>query len=174
MIHLLSPAQCLGYVAFVLGVAAFSQKSDRRLKLLNAGECVAYAIHFALLGHPSASASAMVSAVRSFLSVRSRSPFLAMLLIGVNITVGVVFSRSGAGWLPVIASAAATVAIFVLGGIPMRLVLLACTFLWLVNNVLCRSVGGVALESTIAVASVTTIVRLALSRGRMPVVRGST
>jgi hypothetical protein len=174
MIHFLSPAQCLGYVAFVLGVSAFLQKADRRLKLLNASECVAYAIHFALLGNPSAAASALVSAVRSFLSVRSRSPLLAAVLVAANIMVGVMFSRSGAGWLPVIASATATVAIFVLSGIPLRSVLLGCTLLWLVNNVLCRSVGGVALESTIAVASVSTIIRLALSRGRDPVVRGST
>jgi hypothetical protein len=36
----------------------------------------------------------------------------------------------------------------------------------LVNNVICRSVGGVLLESTIAVASISTIIRLFAERGR--------
>jgi hypothetical protein len=161
-----SPAQCVGYVAFVLGVAAFLQTADRRLKLLNGTQCIAYGVHFALLGNPSAAATSFVSSARSYLSVRTRSPLLAVFLVTVNLAVGLVFSRNGAGWLPVIASSAATIAIFVLSGIPLRLVLLACTFLWLANNLLCGSVGGVLLESTIAVASVSTIIRLAAARGR--------
>jgi hypothetical protein len=163
----LSPAQCVGYVTFVLGVAAFLQTVDRRLKLLNGVQCIAYGIHFALLGNSAAAASSLVSSVRSFLSVRTRSPLLAALIVAINIVLGLVFSRGGAGWIPVIASSAATIAIFMLDGIPLRLVLLGCTVLWLVNNFLCRSVGGVLLESTIAVASVTTILRLAAARTRM-------
>jgi hypothetical protein len=41
-------------------------------------------------------------------------------------------------------------------------VLLSSTACWLTNNVLTGSVGGTVLESLIAAASVTTIVRLAL------------
>jgi vacuolar-type H+-ATPase subunit I/STV1 len=161
----LSPAQCVGYVALILGVAAFLQTADRRLKLLNGVQCIAYAIHFALLGNPTAAASSLVSSARSFLSVWTRSLFAAALLVTANLIAGMVFSRGGAGWIPVAASSAATVAIFLLSGIPLRLVLLGCTCLWLVNNVLCRSVGGIVLESSIAVASVSTIIRLAARRG---------
>jgi hypothetical protein len=161
-----SVAQCLGYVAFVLGVAAFLQKDDRRLKLLIACESLVYAMHFALLGNPPAAASALVSSVRTVLSLRTRSLIVAAVIVGVNLAVGVLFARSGAGWLPVVASAAATVAVFVLQGIRLRFVLLGCTALWLVNNVICRSVGGVLLESTIAVASISTIIRLFAERGR--------
>jgi hypothetical protein len=31
-----APAQCVGYIAFVLGVASFTQHDDRRLKLIMA------------------------------------------------------------------------------------------------------------------------------------------
>ncbi len=52
------------------------------------------------------------------------------------------------------------IAIFTLDGIPLRLLLLCSTALWLVNNVLSGSVGGTILESLIATASVSTILRM--------------
>ncbi len=54
------PAQILGYVALVLGVAAFSQKSDTRLKVLISCEGFVYVAHFILLGNYPASCSAAV------------------------------------------------------------------------------------------------------------------
>jgi hypothetical protein len=45
-------------------------------------------------------------------------------------------------------------------------VLLASTALWLVNNVLSRSIGGTLLESLIAAASVSTILRMLAERRR--------
>ena len=171
--QIFSPAQCVGYVAFVLGVTAFLQRSDRRLKGLNAAECVAYGVHFFLLGNPSAAASALVSAARNGLSLRFRSPLLAALIVCVNVLLGTLFARSGAGWLPVIASCAATVAVFTLSGIPMRLVFLGCTLLWLANNILSRSIGGTLLEAAIAVVSISTIVRLAVSPERVPAAPGA-
>ena len=55
-----SPAQCIGYAAFVLGVGSFMQTDDRRFKLFMAGECFAYVLHFALLGNPTAVASSCI------------------------------------------------------------------------------------------------------------------
>lgn len=162
--HLLSPAQLAGYAALVLGVSAFLQRSDRRLKLLMAAECLAYVVHFALLGRPPAASSAAVSGVRAVLSVRFRSPWLAAASVALNVALAVALSTRGAGWIPVVGSSLGGVAVFTLRGIPMRLVLLASTALWLTNNVLAGSVGGVVLESLIAAASVTTVVRLALAR----------
>ncbi len=162
MIHALSPAQLLGYVALVLGVAGFLQRDDRRMKLLVTGECLAYVAHFALLGVPSAASSAAVSAARMGLSIRFRSAWLAALTVAVNVALAVAVSTHGLGWVPVFGSSLGAVAVFTLRGIPMRLVLLASTACWLANNVLAGSVGGTVLESLIATASVTTIVRLAL------------
>jgi len=155
-----SPGQCVGYIAFILGVASFLQKNDRRLKGFNAIQGLAYAAHFLLLGSFPASASALISAFRSFLALRTRSLWVAALVIGVNVAVGALLVRSSAGWLTVIASCLATLAVFMLQGVPMRLVLLVCTFLWLANNILCGSIGGTMLESTIAVINVSTMIRL--------------
>ena len=158
--QLLSPAQLLGYLAFVLGVSAFLQTNDRRLKVLLASECVAYAAHFALLGNPTAASSAAVSFTRVLLSLRTRSRRLAVVVIAVYLGLGAVLVRSPAGWLPVVGSSISTWALFTMHGIRMRLLVLTSTLLWLANNLLSGSIGGTLLEGVIAVASISTIARM--------------
>lgn len=156
----LSPAQCVGYVAFVLGIAAFLQKSDRRLKFLNASECLAYTLHFFLLGNAAASISSLISCGRSFLAMRYRSPFLALLIVALNIGIGLVVVKGWTGWLPVAGSCTTTLAVFLLRGVTMRIAILGATLLWLANNIVSGSIGGTSLETLIAIANFTTIVRM--------------
>ena len=166
--QLFSLAQCVGYVAFILGVGAFLQKVDRRLKFLLASESLAYSLHFALLGNFSAAASALISCFRSLLSMKTRSPWLAALIVGVYLVSGIAFARSAAGWLPVIGSAVATLAMFFMRGIPMRLVLLSSTLMWLANNIISKSIGGTLLEFCIAIINISTIIRIFRSPGTEP------
>jgi hypothetical protein len=105
MIDWFSPAQCVGYVAFVLGVGCFLQSDDRRFKLFMAGECLAYIVHFALLGNPTAVASTSVSLLRSLLALRTRSLWVVALVIALNVGLGLAFvgqpragGPEGAGW----------------------------------------------------------------------------
>jgi len=157
----LSPAQLLGYLALVLGVSAFLQRDDRRLRLLLVAECAAYGLHFALLGNPSAAASVSVSAARNLASLRFRTAWLAAASVAANVALAVALGTHGRGWIPVVGSCLGGIAIFTLEGIPLRLLLLTSTALWLTNNVLSGSVGGTILESLIAAASVSTVVRMA-------------
>ena len=159
---LFSPAQMLGYVALVLGVSAFLQKSDTRLKALIAAESLAYVAHFILLGNFPASGSALVSCLRMLVSLKSRSGWWLGAFLVISVAIGLAFAKGAVGWLPVAASCLATVAVFRLHGVVMRSVLLVCTLLWLVNNILSGSVGGTVLESIIALINLTTVVRLAL------------
>ncbi|WP_242392274.1 YgjV family protein [Anaeromyxobacter oryzisoli] len=162
--QLLSPAQVAGYVALVLGVTGFLQRDDRRLKLFVSAECFVYTLHFALLGRPPAASSALVSGVRTLASVWFRAAWLAAVAVAVNVGLALALSTRGLGWLPVAGSCLGAVALFTMQGIPMRLVLLASTSMWLANNVLSRSVGGTVLESLIALSSISTIVRLIVAR----------
>lgn len=157
---LLSPAQLVGYVALVLGVAAFLQKCDTRLKVLIAAESIAYVVHFILLGNYPASGSALVSCLRNLTSIKSRAPVWIAVFIAINVTIGATFAKGFTGWLPITASCLATWAIFRMSGVAMRIVLLVCTLLWLANNILSGSVGGTVLEAIIAGVNLTTIIRL--------------
>ncbi len=157
----LSIAQLAGYVALFLGITAFLQKSDQRLKFFNATQGLVYALHFVLLGNTPASASALLSSARSFLALRYRSWVLGGVIICVNIGLGAAFSRNAAGWLPVIGSCIATVAIFTMRGIPFRCVLLCSTLLWLVNNIFSGSIGGTVLEVANAGLNIWTMTRMA-------------
>lgn len=161
--QLFSPAQVVGYIALALGVTAFLQKSDQRLKFYNATQSLVYALHFVLLGHLPACASALVSSLRSFLALRYRSLWLGAVMIAANLGLGAVFARSAAGWLPVIGSCIATYAIFKMRGIPFRLALLSSTLLWLANNIVTGSIGGTVLELANATINISTMIRMARS-----------
>lgn len=164
--QLLSPAQLSGYAAFVLGVTAFLQRKDRRLKLFLVGECVVYVVHFTLLGNLPAASSAGVSGVRTFLSIRLRSRWLALIFMAIYLGIGIALDTTGVRWLPVVGGGVATWGMFVLHGTRMRLVVLASTVLWLINNILSGSIGGTVLEAFIATASLVTIVRMIVEARR--------
>lgn len=156
----LSPAQCFGYLAFVLGVASFLQTNDRHFKLYMTAECLAYVVHFALLGNPTAVASSLVSTTRSLLSLRTRSVWVALAVVAVNMGLGLALVRQPSDWLPLLASCLGTLALFLLHGVPMRLVMFCGTGLWVANNLIVGSIGGTALELTVAAVNLWTITRL--------------
>jgi hypothetical protein len=149
----LSFPQLFGYAAFVLGINTFRQKNDKHFKLYMTGECIAYVIHFFLLGNPSASASALVSAGRSALSLYTRSIWVAIGVIVINVILGASLVEHWWNWLPLAASCIGTLALFLLSGIRMRLVMLIGTALWIVNNLASGSIGGSALEMVIFVVN---------------------
>jgi hypothetical protein len=156
-----SPAQCVGYAAFVLGVASFMQKDDRRFKLFMAAECFAYIVHFALLGKPTAVASSTMSLLRSVLALYTRSAWVACFVIAANLALGITFATRASDWLPLGASCIGTLALFLMEGIRMRVAMLCGTGLWIANNIVAGSVGGTALEVVIAVVNLMTIRRMA-------------
>lgn len=164
--QLFAPAQLVGYLALVLGIAAFLQKKDQRLRFLNATQCLVYAVHFYLLGNAPAAASTSVSSVRSFVSIRYRSRILAVFFVGIILSLGIHFAASPSGWLPIISSCVSTVGMFLFRGVALRLILLGCTLLWLINNVLSGSIGGTILEVLIGTINLSTIVRILLDRSR--------
>ena len=159
-----SAAQCVGYVAFVLGVGSFLQTDDRRFKLYMTGECLAYVAHFALLGNPTAVASSAISTVRSFLALRTRSLWVAMVVLAANIGFGLAIATKWTDWLPLVASCLGTLALFLMRGIPMRLVMLCGTLCWVANNLIAGSIGGTALEVVVAATNIATMVRMARSK----------
>jgi hypothetical protein len=144
-----SPAQCVGYVAFVLGVGGFLQRDDRRFKQFMAAECLAYIVHFTLLGNPTATASSAVSMLRSVLALRTRSRWVVAFVLALNLGLGLSLAHRASDWLPLTASCLGTLALFLLEGVQMRALMLCGTALWIANNLIAGSIGGTALEIAI-------------------------
>lgn len=155
-----SPAQLVGYLAFCLGVVAFSQRIDWRLKLLVALECMAYTGHFYLLGNNTAAVSASLSAMRMFAALKTRSPYVAVFFLVANLALGLAVATSWTACFSIMAGLSGTVAAFFLKDIAMRALLLGATLCWLANNIVSGSIGGTLLESIIAVVNTTTIIRM--------------
>ncbi|MDC8772895.1 YgjV family protein [Roseateles albus] len=154
------PAQLFGYAAFALGVASFAQTDDRRFKIFMALECLSYALHFSLLGQPTAVASSLVSLGRSVAAIRSRSPWVAGFFIALSLSLGAWLQTGWLSLLPIAASCIGTTALFFLKGMQMRLLMLVGTLLWLANNLWVGSIGGSLLEATIAATNIMTLLRL--------------
>lgn len=159
-LDLFSPAQVLGYLAFVFGVGCFLQTDDRRFKQFMAVECLCYVLHFWLLGQPTAVASSLVSLARSVVAMRSRSRWLVLLFVGASLGLGAWLYQGWASLLPILASCLGTTALFLLQGLRMRLLMMVGTGLWIANNLIVGSIGGSLLELTVAATNGLTIWRL--------------
>jgi hypothetical protein len=118
-------------------------------------------VHFALLGNPTAVASSLISMTRSLLSLRTRSKWVAVVVVAANIGFGLAIAKQPSDWLPLTASCLGTIALFTLQGIPMRLLMLCGTGLWIANNLIAGSIGGTALEVVVAAVNLVTIARMA-------------
>ncbi|HJV25154.1 MAG TPA: YgjV family protein [Aromatoleum sp.] len=162
-----SLAQLLGYAAFVVGITAFWQRDDRRLRYFVVALSLTYVVHFSLLGNPAAAAGAGISAVRSWLSIFTRSPWVAAAVVAANIGFGAAVVTHWQQLLPLAGSVVGTLAMFFLDGIALRVTLLFGTSLWLTNNILSGSIGGAALETVIGLTNAVTIVRMTIARRRM-------
>ncbi len=161
---LLSPAQLLGYAAFVFGVACFAQLDDRRFKLFMAAECAAYIGHFWLLGQPTAVASTTVSLLRSLASIKAKTPAVGIFFMLLSAGLGLWLMQGWLSLLPIAASCIGTFALFFLDGLRMRALMLLGTLLWLLNNLLVGSIGGTALEAVLALTNAHTIWRISRHR----------
>jgi hypothetical protein len=163
-----APSQIVGYAAFVLGVVAFLQKNDRRLKSLNAAQTLVYALHYLMLGQNIAAGSAAIASVRSAIAARPTPPaaWLVWLFVGLTLGVGAIGAKTAIDWLPVTGWCLGTVAVMKLSGIPLRLTLIAASGIVFAANLIAGSIGGSALELCIAAANLITVVRLMRQRRR--------
>jgi hypothetical protein len=92
---------------------------------------------------------------------------LAVLFIVANMGLGLyVLNGNWFGLIPIIGSSAATWAVFTMEGVAMRCVLLSATACWLANNIHSGSIGGTVLETFVAIANATTILRMTLEARR--------
>ena len=137
------PPRYLGIWPLYLVSVPSSRKATGRLKYLISGEGFVYTAHFALLGNFPASSSAFLSATRTLMSIRWQSAWAGRdhdrRQPGLWDRLRYPRRRSGCRCSH---RAPPPWRFFYLSGIPLRLVLLGCTIMWLINNIYSHSIGG--------------------------------
>lgn len=155
-----STAQMFGYAALIVSLVTFSRQRDTHFKGWLIGQSLLYAIHFFLMGNQAAMVGSLLSSTRTVLSLYTRSLVVVAVLLMANLLLGFWVVNTAWNVIPLCAAAIATVAMFRLHGLQLRYVMLLCTFLWLINNILTGSIGGSIMEGMIAIVSLITIFRL--------------
>ncbi|MFW5823724.1 MAG: YgjV family protein [Marinobacter sp.] len=161
--------QFFGLLALAICLAAFASRKDDRLLVLLISANVAFALQFAFFSSWTAAALTVLVIVRIALARRYVGSQRAMwLMLAANLLAAAFTWRDWVDVLPLTAATLGTVAMFLLRGIPMRILLGLAALAWMLNNLLIGSVGGTLAEGMIFVTNVITIVRMARAKKRYP------
>lgn len=153
-------AQLLGFASFAIGMYAFFQKDDKKLKIIMFIFSLNHTLHYLLLGSMVSALSALLSALRTGLSIYISSKWLAFTFILFGLISGIYLADSIWDLWAMLGMCIGTYSFFVLKGIQMRVGFLIGAICWLINNILVGSIGGTFLEATLISVNITTIIRL--------------
>ncbi len=163
--------QLFGFASLVLCVLAFSSKQDDRLLVLLISANVAFVLQF--LFFESWTAAALSLLVIARIALARRFPGSAKAMIVVLAASGMASVLTWQSWadLPaMVAMVLGTVGMFLLSGIPMRVLLGLAALAWAVSHVLAGSVGGTLAELLVFSTNAITIYRLYRAKQRYPAV----
>lgn len=156
----LSFAQWLGLLSFALGMSTFYQKDDRKLKLVMLIFQLNNALHFYLLGSDISALATLLSFLRTAVSIKTSSKYVAAFFVFMNLVVGASVASGPLDLLPIMGAILGTIAVFLLQGIQMRIAFMLGAICWLTNNIIVGSIGGTLLEGTLLVVNIFTIFRI--------------
>lgn len=161
--------QVVSLIALGFCIAGFASKRDDRLMVLLISANVAFAAQFALFQSWTAAVLSLLVIVRIMLARRYLGNVWIMAgMLAVNLVAAVLTWRSPVDFFAITASILGTVGMFMLRGIPLRLMLAGAGVAWMLNNILIGSVGGTLAEAMVVVTNFVTIVRLARMKRRYP------
>lgn len=150
-------AQLLGLLACAIGVTAFLQRQDRKLRLHLTLNGVLLTAHFMLLGATAAAINCLLCAVRTWVSGYYRS--LGVMLLFIALAWGLVLPQleHPVQLLTLIGTTLSTYALFRLEGLLLRWCMLASSLCWVIHNLWAGSIGGILLEGMFLVINGYTI-----------------
>jgi len=161
--------QLFGLVALAFCIAGFANKNDDRLMVLLISANVAFALMFAFFESWTAAALTVLVIVRIALARKYQGNWAIMAaMLMVNALVAWATWRTATDVFPLAAAILGTIGMFLLRGIPLRLVLGLAAFCWMLNNIVIGSVGGILAEAIVLVTNVITIYRLYRIRKKYP------
>ncbi|WP_432695618.1 YgjV family protein [Marinobacterium sp. YM272] len=157
--------QAVSLTAFALCMAAFASKRDERLLRLLVSANIAFALQFALFGSWTAALLSLLVVVRILLARRfARNLTVMLLVLAASLVAAWLTWRGPLDLLPLAATFMGALGMFMLRGIPMRLMLAGAGSAWLLSNLVIGSVGGTLAEAAVVVMNLVTVARLLLDR----------
>ncbi len=161
--------QVVSLIALGFCIVGFASKRDDRLMVLLISANVAFALQFALFDSWTAAVLSLLVIGRIMLARHYLGSWKVMLaVLAVNMVAAALTWRSPVDFFAIAAAIFGTVGMFMLRGIPMRLMLMAAAIAWMLNNIVIGSVGGTLAEGMVVVTNFITIVRLARMKRRYP------
>ncbi|SFC12547.1 inner membrane protein [Marinospirillum celere] len=154
--------QLAGLVALGFCLAGFASKQDDRLLVLLISANIAFALQFIFFQSWTAAVLTLLVIIRILLA--RRYPGNLALMSGLLLANFLAAALTWQHWidiLPLTAATLGTFGMFMLRGIPLRILLGMAAFCWLLNNLLIGSFGGSLAEGLIVVTNIFTIWRLA-------------
>ena len=152
--------QILGFVSFALGLYAFYQKDDRKLKIFMFLFGITHAIHYLFLGSIVSTLSAGLSATRTGVAIYISSKKMAFIFITLGLISALYIAEDFWALWAMMGMIFGTYSVFVLKGIPMRIGFVLGAICWLINHISVGSIGGILLETTLVSMNILTIIRL--------------
>ncbi|WP_313107063.1 YgjV family protein [Pseudescherichia vulneris] len=152
-------AQGVGVIAFVVGITTFINRDERRFKKQLSLYSAIIGVHFFLMGAFPAGSSALLNAIRTLITLRTRSLWVMALFIVLTGGLGLAKFNHVMELLPVFSTIVSTWALFRLKGLAMRGVLWCSTACWVAHNFWLGSIGGTLIESSFLIVNGLTIIR---------------
>ena len=142
--------QLCGLVALGFCIAGFANKNDDRLLVLLISANVAFALMFAFFQSWTAAALTVLVILRIALARRYQGNGLIMAaMLVVNLLVAWATWKTATDVFPLTAATLGTMGMFMLRGIPLRIVLGLAALAWMLNNIVIGSVGGILAEGMV-------------------------
>ena len=162
--HPFSIVQLIGYVGMALGIFAFSQKDDLRMKIGMVVMTCVLIVHFMMLGSYVAAVASGLAGTRAALSTLPFARKHAHCFVAFFVIVSCVFSAlTYEQWIdifPFLTMISGTFALFYLHGLRLRYAFVCIGLLWLLHNAFAQSYGPLVMEFFILSANILTIIRL--------------
>ena len=140
-------AQGVGVIAFLIGITTFFNRDERRFKKQLSVYSAVIGVHFFLLGTYPAGASAILNAIRTLITLRTRSLWVMAIFIVLTGGIGLAKFHHPVELLPVI------------GTIVMRCVMWFSTCCWVIHNFWAGSIGGTMIEGSFLLMNGLNIIR---------------
>ncbi|QCT18591.1 YgjV family protein [Jejubacter calystegiae] len=152
-------AQGVGIIAFIIGITTFINRDERRFKKQLSCYSAVIACHFVLMGAWPAGMSAGLNALRTLITLRTRSLWVMAAFIALTLTLGLAKLQHPMELLPIVGTTVSTWALFRWHGLGMRCIIWCSTVCWVAHNFWLGSIGGTLIEASFLVMNGLNIIR---------------